>query len=79
VRWLLEHGADPNVLWAHWDSTLTALHLAVMQDHADVARLLLAAGAATDIRDSKHESDAIGWAEFFGRSEILRLLKTEAP
>ena len=78
VQWLLERGADPNALWAHWDSTLTALHLAVLQDHADIARLLVDAGAATDIRDTKHDSDAVGWAEFFNRSEILRLLKHEA-
>jgi ankyrin repeat protein len=75
VKWLLDHGADPNARWAHWDSDLTPLHLAVMQDHAEVVRLLLAAGADPTIRDSKHDSDAVGWAEFFGRLEIVRMLK----
>jgi ankyrin repeat protein len=26
VRWLLEHGADPNARWAHWDAEVTPLH-----------------------------------------------------
>lgn len=38
-------------------------------------RLLLAAGANPSIRDSKHDGDAIGWADFFRRPEIVQLLK----
>ena len=53
---------------------MTPLHLAVMQGHVDVVRLLLQAGADPSIRDSKHDSDAIGWAEFFKRREIVRIL-----
>jgi len=78
VKWLLDHGADPNARWAHWDADVTPLHLAVMEDHPDVVRLLLAAGADTTIRDSKHDSDAVGWAEFFGRLEIVRMLRAKA-
>jgi ankyrin repeat protein len=63
VRWLLEHGADPNELWGHWDAEVTPLHLAAAQGHADVVRLLLAAGADPTVRDSKHDGDAAGWAE----------------
>ena len=78
VKWLLDHDADPNALWAHWDADLTPLHLAVMEDHPEVVRLLLAAGADTTIRDSKHDSDAVGWAEFFGRLEIVRIFRARA-
>jgi ankyrin repeat protein len=78
VKWLLDHGADPNARWAHWDADVTPLHLAIMEDHPDVVRLLLAGGADTTIRDSKHDSDAVGWAEFFGRLEIVRLLRAQA-
>ena len=78
VKWLLDHGADPNSRWAHWDSDLTPLHLAVMQDHVEVVRLLLAAGADPTIRDNKHDSDAVGWAEFFGRLEIVRIFRARA-
>jgi ankyrin repeat protein len=75
VKWLLAHGADPNALWAHWDADVTPLHLAAAQGHAEVVRLLLAAGADPRIRDTKHEGDALGWAEFFKKPEIVRLLK----
>ena len=37
-------------------------------------RALLAAGADRTIRDNKHDSAPLGWAEFFGRIEIVRLL-----
>jgi len=78
VKWLLDHGADPNARWAHWDAELTPLHLAVMDDHVEVVRLLLAAGADPTIRDTKHDSDAVGWAEFFGRLEIVRMFRRRA-
>lgn len=76
VQWLLDHGADPNAKWAHWDSDVTPLHLAVLGNHLETARVLLSAGADPSIHDSKHDSDAIGWAEFFERRELEQLLKT---
>lgn len=78
VRWLLDHGADPNALWNHWDAAVTPLHLATLADHPDVVRLLLDAGADPRIRDSKHDSDALGWAEFFGRSDIVQIIQARA-
>jgi len=78
VKWLLDHGVNPNVRWSHWDAEVTPLHLAVMQGHADVVRLLLAAGADPTIHDSKHDADAIGWAEFFQRADIVQMLKERA-
>jgi GA-binding protein transcription factor beta len=79
VKWLLDHGADPNTRWAHWDAEVTPLHLAASQGHADVVRLLLAAGADANIRDSKHDGDALGWAEFFRQPETIRILETAPP
>ena len=75
VKWLLEHGANPDVLWAHWDADVTPLHLAAARGHAEVVRLLLDAGANPRIRDTKHDGDAFGWAEFFKKPEIVQLLK----
>jgi ankyrin repeat protein len=74
VKWLLEGGANPNAMWAHWDANVTALHLAALAGATDVARVLLDAGADPRIRDSKHESDALSWAHFFKRAEIVQML-----
>jgi ankyrin repeat protein len=74
VGWLLDHGANPNALWAHWDADVTPLHLAAMHGHAAVARRLLDRGADPTIRDSKHDSDALGWAEFFQKQEIVDII-----
>jgi len=65
VRWLLEQGANPNARWNHWNDSLTPLHLAVLGNHPDTTRALLAAGADPTIRDTEHNSDAFGWAKFF--------------
>ena len=75
VRWLLANGADPNARWSHWGAEVTPLHLAVLGDHAEVASRLLDAGADPSIRDSMHDSDALGWAEHFGHGEIVRILR----
>jgi len=75
VKWLLEHGVNRDALWAHWDADVTALHLAAMQGRSEVAQLLIDAGASTNIRDSKHDSDALGWAEFFKQTDILPMFQ----
>jgi len=74
VQWLLARGADPNKRWNHWDSEVTPLHLAVLGGHANVVQVLLDAGADPRIVDSKHDSDAIGWARFFGRTDLVEVL-----
>ncbi len=78
VRWLLEQRADPNARWAHWDSDVTALHLAALANHPEIVPILLEAGADPTIRDTKHDSDALGWAEFLQRGEIVELLKARS-
>src|SRR5678816_3283885 len=30
LKWLLDHGADPNTLWMHWDAEVTPLHLCLL-------------------------------------------------
>ena len=75
VKWVLSNGADPDALWSHWGAHVTALHLAVLGNHPDVVRALLDAGADTTIKDSQHDSDALGWAEFFQRAGMIAMLK----
>jgi len=78
VRWLLDHGANPSARWAHWDSEVTPLHLAILGGHAGMVRMLLEGGADPTIHDTKHDSDAMGWAEFFRMTEIVEILKANA-
>jgi ankyrin repeat protein len=75
VTLLLELGADS---LATDGSGVTPLHVAARHGHADVVRLLLAAGADPSIRDTEHDSDAVGWAEFFQQPEIVKILR-DAP
>ncbi|HJQ12478.1 MAG TPA: ankyrin repeat domain-containing protein [Gemmatimonadaceae bacterium] len=74
VKWLLDRGANPNALWNHWGAMVTPLHLAALSNHPEVARVLLDAGADPTIRDSMHDGDALGWATFFRRQEIVDLI-----
>jgi ankyrin repeat protein len=67
VRWLLERGADPDAG--------EPLHLAASRGHTDVVRALLDAGADPRRRDAEHDSDAVGWAVFFGRQDIAAILR----
>jgi ankyrin repeat protein len=78
VKWLLDHGADPNARWAHWDADVTPLHLAALHGHGDVVRLLLDAGADPHLRDSKHDGDAMGWAEHAGQLEVRTILQARS-
>jgi ankyrin repeat protein len=50
-----------------------------LQGHADVVEALLAAGADPTIRDSKHDGDALGWAEHGGRADVVRILLRTSP
>jgi ankyrin repeat protein len=78
VQWLLDQGANPDSLWLHWEAEVTSLHLAILGGHADVVRVLLRAGADPTIRDSKFGSDATGWAEHFGRPDIVEVIKARS-
>jgi ankyrin repeat protein len=75
VRWLLAHGADANARWDHGGADVTPLHLAAARGHAEMVRLLLDSGADRSIRDSRHDGDPLGWAEFFHQPATIEVLK----
>lgn len=75
MKWLLAQGADPNARWTHWDADVTPLHLAAWVGDLEIARLLVEAGADSTIKDTKHDSDGLGWAEFFHRDDIVQVLR----
>jgi ankyrin repeat protein len=75
IRWLLAHGIDVNARRPMWDCHHTALHMTVESGAIDIARLLLDAGADPNVRDDKFHSTALGWAEFFDRDEIAKLIR----
>ena len=58
MKFLLERGADKDRIVLDY-SNYTALHLAVTKRHADVVKILLEAGADTEM------FTATGWRQYF--------------
>jgi ankyrin repeat protein len=75
LRWLLAHGVAVNAKRMMWDCNHTALHMSVEKGAIDIARLLLEAGADPNIRDDKVNATALGWADFFGRGDLVELIR----
>jgi ankyrin repeat protein len=75
IRWLLAHGIAVNAKRSMWDCNHTALHMTIENGAIDIARLLLEAGADPNICDDKYNATALGWAQFFGRTEFAELIR----
>ena len=75
IRWLLAHGIDVNAKRFMWDCNHTALHMTAESGAIDIARLLLEAGADPNICDDKFNSTVLGWATFFGRTDLAELVR----
>lgn len=75
VRWLIAHGVDVSAKRMMWDCNHTALHMCVESGAEDLLRLLLDAGADPTIEDDKFHSTVLGWARYFGRDEMAKVIE----
>ncbi len=72
---LLNKGAEINVIPGGFDFSGTGLHYAALNGHRAMVEFLLAHGADRNVKDTKVESTAAGWAEYGSHSELLDLLR----
>lgn len=72
---LLNKGAAINVIPGGFDYAGSGLHYAAINGHRALIEFLLAHGADRDLKDTKVNSDAAGWAEYGGHPELLDLLR----
>ena len=74
AAWLIDHGATVNLKATFGGLThgqgVTALHMAAQSGHLEMVRYLLERGADRSIRDDLHNSDAEGWANYFGQTAV---------
>jgi hypothetical protein len=63
---------EVNRRYFEWEGTL--LHIAAMRDDMELARLVMAYSPDLTIRDKEHDSPPIGWALYFKRDEMVRLI-----
>lgn len=71
VRHLLENGVSVD---AKTEFDCTALYFAVNSDHAEVAKVLIEAGADVDVRDNSYGFTAMGMAAWLGHTASVATL-----
>jgi ankyrin repeat protein len=75
VRWLIDHGAAVDAKRELWACNYTALHVTAANGSADIARMLLDAGADPSIHDDKYDATVLGWAEYCAQPAVAQLLR----
>ncbi|MEE3235632.1 MAG: ankyrin repeat domain-containing protein [Candidatus Latescibacterota bacterium] len=72
---LLREGIDPNNYNPHgFHSHNTPLQLAIWANSIATVECLLSSGANPKIKDTMHNSDAVDWATYLKRADILTVL-----
>ena len=72
---LLDKGAEINVIPNGFDYAGTGLHYAALNGHRAMVEFLLARGADRNIKDTKVNSTAAGWADHGGHAELRDFLR----
>src|SRR4030095_8561740 len=75
AKLLLEKGAQINVIPGGFDYAGTGLHYAAFNGHRPMVEFLLERGADRNVKDTKVNSTAAGWADHAGHTELRDLLK----
>ena len=75
AKLLLDKGAEINAIPGGFDFAGTGLHYAALNGHRAMVEFLLARGADRNIKDTKVDSTAAGWAEHGGHNDLLDLLR----
>ncbi len=75
AKLLLEKGAEVNVVPGGFDYAGTGLHYAAFNGHRPMVGFLLDNGADRDVKDTKVNSTAAGWADYAGHTELRDLLQ----
>lgn len=73
VRLALDLGFDVNAVDTASHGQ-TALHEAAMDDHVDIARLLVSRGADLTVRDRSFDGTPLDWAEHLGQAAAAEVL-----
>ena len=73
VRWLLDQGANPNLVGSQRALSLTALHLAALSGHQQITELLIRNGVDINAQDSDGNTAAM-WAYFSNQQSTAKLL-----
>lgn len=69
---LAEQPEEINRTYFDWEGNL--LHIAAQRGDTALAKLALEAGVDLTMKDKEHGGIPLGWAYYFGRSEIIRLI-----
>jgi len=75
AQFLLDKGAEINVIPGGFDYAGAGLHYAALNGHRAMVEFLLARGADRNLKDTKVNSTASGWADYGGHPELRDFLR----
>ena len=75
AEFLLDRGADIDAMPKGFDFLATGLHRAIRRGNKEVAKVMIERGADLTLKDGRHDSTALAWAEKMKRDEIVALIR----